>query len=212
MIVAAFGDTFRHKRQLWADDGCGEIAQAEIVKWKTVLPAREGGLKGFADLAMLAPVVFIGARHDYGLGEQIGIIGDENAAFASVDELVRLEGKAADASERADVLAVPCGSEAVSSVFNDGNIACLTQRHDGVHIGGVAAHMRDDHSANIVCKLGLEIDQIDTIVVTDFTKHRQAVRMDNRGGHGGKRKGRNEHAGVAWQAERFEREKECSRA
>ena len=72
--------------------------------------------------------------------------------------------------------------------------------------------MRDDHSANIVCKLGLEIDQIDTIVVTDFTKHRQALGMDNRGGYGGKRKGRNEHAGVAWQAERFEREKECSRA
>ena len=80
----------------------------------------------------------------------------------------------------------------------------LAERHDPVHVGGMAAHMADDHRLHAV-QLGLEIVHIEPVVAAHFAEHRHTFGMDHGRGHGGKGEPGDQHLCVARQTQRLER-------
>ena len=205
----------RYFGNLGAHQSGRHIAKTQIVERQFVLPAGKGLFKLGAIVAraglMLLPIVLIGTGHDHCPRHQIRVIGDQNTAFARIDQLVGLERETANFTNRADVLSIPGGAQRMGCILDDRDALRVTERHDRVHIGRVTPHVADDHRV-YVAQLCLKIRDIDAIVLADFAKHRLIVRMHDRRRHSGKREAWDQHPCVFGQAKRFKRQEQRGRA
>ncbi len=161
--------------QLRADHSRGEVRHAQVIKRKFVLPAGHSVRRH----CVLHPGMFVGPRHDDAARDQVGIVRDQNTAFARVHHLVALEAEAPDAAKCTDVLPIPCGPEGVGSVFDHGHACSFGQGQDRIHVRCMAAHMADKHRVNAV-ELGGKIIQIDPVIVPAFNQDRNTVGVHNR--------------------------------
>jgi hypothetical protein len=187
--------------ELGADDGGRKVLHAEVIEGEFVLPVAEGVLQA----GVFFPVLLISAGHDDGAGGEVGIIGDEDAAFAGVDHLVGLKAEAADAADGADILVVPSGAEGMGSILDDGDIGGIAEGHDGVHVRGVAAHVAY-HDGLGMGQFGGEVVDVYAVVIGDLDQNGDAVGVDDGGWDGGEGEGGDEDACVAWQVEGLERQ------
>ncbi len=124
--------------------------------------------------------MFIGTRHNDRAGDQVLVIGNQDAALTSIDHLVGLERETADLADGPDALPMPLGAKRVGCILDDRDAALIRQRHDRVHIGGMAAHVTDHDRADAVVELRLEIRHIDTVVLANIDQDRLAIRVHNR--------------------------------
>ncbi len=69
------------------------------------------------------------------------VVGYQHAAFAGVDMLVIVEAKAADVAYRADRFAFVMHARCLGCVLDDFEAVLLGQRHDRVHVAGLAENM-----------------------------------------------------------------------
>ena len=202
--------------QLRADDRSRKVLQPHIVKRQLVLPARKGHGQFRVVLPvgalMLFPIMLIGARHDHAARRQIGVIGDQDATLACVDHLVGLERETADLADGADLAPMPQRAKRMGRILDHGNAARIAQRHDRVHIRGVAAHMADDDGLDRVVELGFEIAHVDAIILAYLDQHGLQARMHHRRRHGGKCESGDQHPRAGRQRQRFERQKDRRRA
>ena len=105
---------------------------------------------------------------------------------------------------------MPFGAQAVRRIFDHRDTPRIAERHDRIHVAGVAAHVADQHRLCFV-QLGREIGHIDAVILAHFYQNRHAVGMHDGRGHGGKGKGRDQHLGPAWQVQGFQRQEQGSR-
>ena len=206
MVGPALRHTARHLGQLRADHGGRQVLHAHVVQRQLVLPVAKAVLQA----GVLLPVFFIGTGHDHGAGGQFRIVRYQDAALACIDQLVGLEAEAADLADGADVAARPGGAQRMRGIFDHRNAARIAQRHDRIHVAGMAAHMADQHRLRIV-QLGCQIGDIDTVVAAHLDKDRNAVCMNYGRGDGGEGEGGDQYLGTLRQIKRLDRNEQRSR-
>lgn len=82
----------------------------------------------------VAALVAEGAAHR---GE-VGVVGDDHAAFAGGDLFVGVEAEDSAEAEGADLAFSGCAAEAFAAVFDEGEVVFFGECFLGVHAGGVA--------------------------------------------------------------------------
>ena len=64
-------------------------------------------------------------------------------------------------------------------VLNHGDIARIADRHDRIHVRGMATHMADDDGRDVIVDLGFEVLKIDPVVFANLAKNGVAVGMNH---------------------------------
>ena len=155
--------------------------------------------------------MLISARHDDRPRHQIGVIGDQDTAFARVNHLVGLEGKTADLANRPDFPPPPKRAQRMGRVFDHRHASGLAKPHDRIHIRSMPPHMADDHRPN-ARQFGGEILQIHTVILAHLTKHRLAACVDHCRRHGSKGETRDQHRRPIRQVQSKQGQKQRGRA
>ena len=119
--------------------------------------------------------MFIRARHDDRPCNEVCVVRDHDATFASIQQFVRLKTKTSNFS---NVTIGPSCAKAVGRVFDQGDICGVTKRHDGIHVRVMTAHMADDDCVN-VRELLFKVFNVDPIIITAFAQNWDAIRMQH---------------------------------
>ena len=80
---------------------------------------------------------------------ELGIVGDDHAAFTGGDVLALLQAEAADGAERADGAAIIGGAIGLRAVFDNGEAVSRGELQDRAHLGRIAEQVGDDDGAGL---------------------------------------------------------------
>ena len=144
-----------------------------------------------------------------GAGVDLGVVGEEDAAFAGVEVFAGLKAEAADVADRAETAVPPTCAVGVGGVFDHSKVVFLGDREDGVHVASQAAEVDDEDGAGLVGDSRLEPGGVDVVgVLVDVDEDGGEAGAEDAGGGGHVGVGRNEDFGAARQVEAHEGELE----
>mmetsp|Transcript_20377 Transcript_20377/g.31911 ORF Transcript_20377/g.31911 Transcript_20377/m.31911 type:complete len:227 (+) Transcript_20377:407-1087(+) len=101
------------------------------------------------------------------LGGNLGIISDKESTLSTVDHFVTLGTDGSNLTDVSGVGSLPFNSKRVSTILEEDNIVAITGIFDGIHIGKLSTHVRDEAEFNVGVfnELLLEILDVQDMVV-----------------------------------------------
>ena len=125
------GDDLVDLSQLGQGHGAVELGHAEVEAQDVAAADLDAGA------VRLVPLVVVSERPLV----QIVVVGDDHAAVAAGDGLEDVQREAAHPADGAQLAAVVRSAGGLAGVFQHQQPALLGDRHDGVHVAGIAQHV-----------------------------------------------------------------------
>ena len=138
-LVPARAAFLQYFSQLRTRQRGGQIAHAQAEIGRVVFPALKHLGAGPRDVR---GVQHIAARQQHRLRGQIGVMRDQEPAFAAIGVFVALQAEAARDAPGAGGLAVPARAHGVGAVFDQPDAELGAHGRERIHIADVSAHMR----------------------------------------------------------------------
>mmetsp|Transcript_5214 Transcript_5214/g.7547 ORF Transcript_5214/g.7547 Transcript_5214/m.7547 type:complete len:236 (-) Transcript_5214:405-1112(-) len=150
---------------------------------------------GSWDGSVLRGKSFVCSSVDGTLGGNLGIISDEESTLSTVDHFVTLGTDGSNLTDVSRVGSLPFNSKRVSTILEEDNIVAIAGILDGIHIGKLSTHVRDEavFDVGVFNKLLLEILDVHAVVVIRFNVDGLSSGMLNSTRNSSKSKGVTQH-------------------